>query len=162
MSSRLLRGIAPGLFCLALFACQAEQQLPLAEYNNRIVAELEMASRRMAAFYAGPRLSIEQVEGLDQYLQSAEASLQALPPYADDASLRDEALNLLAFYRRLCMEQNRSLINLTDDAYYTIEDSLLVLRIVASILVEENRSNSRLREKQETFARKHGLLLVVD
>jgi hypothetical protein len=158
----LLRGIAPGLLCLALSACQADQQPPLAEYNDRIATELEMASRRMAAFYAGPELSTDQLDALDDYLQSAEASLLALPPYRDDASLRDEALNLLAFYRRLCQEQNRSLINLTDDAYYTMEDSLLVVRIVASILVEENRSNTRLREKQEAFARKHGLLLVTE
>lgn len=142
--------------------CRKGDDIPVSAYNDRIVSELERASRRMAAFYAGPEMDTAHLAILEQYIQATRLRVSAIPPYREDPGLRDEAVNLLDFYERLCMEQSRSLVNLTGDQYYTIEDSLLVRRIVASILVEENRYNSRLRESQERFAREHGLLLVRD
>jgi len=151
-------------FCLAvgLAGCRPAEQLPVSEYNDRIVVELDRASRRMAAFYAGPDLDTAQISSLQTYLLSARGRIETMEPYDGDDAFRNQALEVLAFYDRLCREQSRSLISLTGDDYYTIEDSLLVRRIVASILVEENRNNARFHEAQKTFASKHGLVLVTE
>jgi len=155
------QGILTGIgLCIALAGCRPAEQVPVSEYNDRIVAELDRASRRMAAFYAGPRLDTAQISALQVYLKAASGRLETMEPYDGDDAFRSQALEVLSFYDRLCREQSRSLVSLTGDAYYTIEDSLLVRRIVASILVEENRNNARLIEAQKTFASKHGLVLV--
>ena len=143
-----------------LTTCRKGESLSVSAYNDRIVAELERASRRMSAYYAISDPEITQLDALQNYLNAARERILNLPPYQGDAAFRDEAIQVLDFYERLCKEQSRSLLNLTQDGYYTIEDSLLVRRIVASILVEEYRYNSRLLERQKEFAREHGLLLI--
>ncbi len=148
------------LLLVGVSACRQGESFTAVAYNDRIVAELDRASRRIAVYYTGPEYDLAQLEALQNYLLAARDRIAAMPPYDGDSSLRDEALNVMNFYVRLCREQSRSLISLTGDEYYTIQDSLLVRRIVASILVEENRYNAKLKEKQEAFARKYGLLLV--
>ncbi|MBI1192032.1 MAG: hypothetical protein GC205_02500 [Bacteroidetes bacterium] len=157
------QGFLSGL-CLAigLAGCRSAEQIPVSAYNDRIVVELDRASRQMAAFYDGPNLDTAQINALQIYLFAARGRIESMEPFDGDDAFRDQALEVLAFYDRLCREQSRSLISLTGDAYYTIEDSLLVRRIVASILVEENRNNARLYEAQKTFASKHGLVLVAE
>ncbi len=114
----------------------------------------------MAAFYAWPNPDKDHLEILENYLIDARERLTGFPDYKGDSDFLHEAINTLDFYMRLCREQNRSLVNLSSDQLYTIEDSLLIRRIIASILVEENRNNSRLLEQQKQFAIKHGMVLV--
>lgn len=133
-----------------------------AAHNDRIVQELDQASRRMANYYVASSNEAGPLDALDGYMTTASDRLRQLAPYRGDARLLDAGLNLLGFYSRLCQEQNRSLLDLTAEGYYTATDSLLVQRLLAAIVVEENRQNNRFIAVQDSFADLHGILLVED
>jgi hypothetical protein len=159
---RLPAVLTPLLLVPVLLAagCRGADAADAARHNDRIVLELEQASRRMAAFYTAREPDAGQLDALESYLAAAEDRLRGLPPHRRDDRLRREALGLVDFYARLCREQNRSLLDLTRGPYYTVADSLLVQRLLAAVLVEENRRNTRFLAVQDSFAGAHGLLLV--
>ena len=133
-----------------------------AAINDAIVLELEEASAQMAAFYADPYPEASTLISLESTLMATADRVRKIRDYRGDASLQEEALAILAFYQRLCQETNRSLLDLTTAAYYTVEDSLLTQRVLAVILVEEHRRNQRFLAIQDSFAVQYGILLVAE
>jgi hypothetical protein len=159
-------GMRPVLWALGLavllhsHACRQGEAMSAVEHNDLIVMELDQASRRMADYYVSSSRDAGPLDALASYMGTASDRLRQLPPYKGDDRLLDASLELLDFYKRLCQEQNRSLLDLTVEGYYTATDSLQVQRLLAAIIVEENRQNTRFLAMQDSFASQHGILLV--
>ncbi len=148
------------LFLLLLEGCRPGDRLSASAHNDRIVQELEQASLRMAQYYVAASRETGPLDALENYMTTASERLSQLAPYRGDKRLLNAGKDQLAFYARLCREQNRSLLDLTAEGYYTATDSLLVQRLLAAIIVEENRQNNRFIAIQDSFANQHGILLV--
>jgi hypothetical protein len=162
MSSRLCHVLLGALLLLSNGHCRRQSPADAALINDAIVLELEQASAKMAAFYADPRPETSMLVALESTLLATADRVKKIRSYRGDDSLQEEALAILDFYQRLCRETNRSLLETTMANYYTAEDSLLTQRLLAAILVEENRRNQRFLAIQDSFAVQYGILLVAE
>lgn len=148
------------MLCFFGQSCDRGADLSASRYNDLIIDEVHRANQKMTQFYTGPTDEPESHDALVSYIEMSRDRLANIGAYKDDNSLHEEAVKMIDFYRGLCDSKNIELIDATSGSFYTRQDSAKAILLLTEIVKENNRMNRSFEEVQQSFADRHGLLLV--
>lgn len=135
-----------------------------AEYNDYIVSRQSTLVRAMLEF---DKLSKDDLDAavnlLNRNAQDAELiiiEVKGMPPYKGDSSLRDAAVNLFSFYKRLYSVTYPQMIAIRKKGEaITDEDIAEIVRLSDKVTSEEEGLDKTLLEAQELFAQRNNMKL---
>ena len=135
------------------------------EYNDYIVARQTTLMKNIMKFISVAENDLDSAENmLDGYVKETGTmvnEIKGMPAFKGDSSLRDAAVNIFGFYKKIFDNDYRDFIHLRkeqDGTSQDIEDRIQA--IVKKIEEEEKGFDARFQSAQKDFARKNKMKLI--
>lgn len=156
-----------------LLACKTEQRKgangivykSAVEYNDYIVGRQTTLMRNIMDFVKVAESDLDSAEKmLDKYVKETGAmitEIKGMPPYKGDSTLRDAAVGIFGFYKKIFDKDYRDILHLRSEQDGTstdIEDR--IQQIVKNVEDEEKGFDNRFQSAQKAFARKNNMKLI--
>jgi hypothetical protein len=133
-----------------------------AEYNNYIIERQSVIMKDIAGFVRISNTSLDSAnQALDTYLPELDriiTEIQDMPAYKGDSSLRNTAVNLFSFYRKLFIQDYKQLILYwREHGRQTREGIDETKRVIDKITLEEETYDKSFHNTQKDFAERNNM-----
>ena len=135
------------------------------EYNDYIVSRQSRLMKNIMSFVQVAQSDLDSAERmLDIYVKETGAmvtELKGMPAFKGDSTLRDAAVSIFGFYRKIFDKDYRDILHLRSEQDGTnpeIEEQ--IQRIVKKVEEEEKGFDDRFQGAQKAFARKNKMKLI--
>lgn len=135
------------------------------EYNDYIVGRQSTLMKNIMNFVQVAQTDLDSAELLlDKYVKETGnmvKDIKGMPPYNGDSTLRDAAVSIFGFYKKIFDKDYREIIHLRkeqDGTSQDIEDR--INQIVKNVETEEIGFDDRFQSAQKDFAKKNKMKLV--
>lgn len=160
-------------FVFVLAACKNEQPKgangvtykSAVQYNDYIVSRQTKLMRNIMDFVKVAQTDLDSAElMLDNYVKETGTmvmDLKGMPAFKGDSALRDAAVSIFGFYKKIFDHDYRDIIHLRQDQEgdaTVIEER--IQQIVKNVEEEEKGYDSRFQGAQKAFAKKNNMKLI--
>lgn len=135
------------------------------EYNDYIVSRQSRLMKNIMSFVQVAQSDLDSAERmLDIYVKETGTmvtELKGMPAFKGDSTLRDAAVSIFGFYRKIFDKDYRDILHLRSEQDGTnpeIEEQ--IQRIVKKVEEEEKGFDERFQGAQKAFARKNKMKLI--
>lgn len=135
------------------------------EYNDYIVSRQSRLKKNIMSFVQVAQSDLDSAERmLDIYVKETGTmvtELKGMPAFKGDSTLRDAAVSIFGFYRKIFDKDYRDILHLRSEQDGTnpeIEEQ--IQRIVKKVEEEEKGFDERFQGAQKAFARKNKMKLI--
>lgn len=156
-----------------LFSCKQEQPKGAngvtyknaVEYNDYIVSRQSRLMKNIMSFVQVAQSDLDSAERLlDVYVKETGnmvTELKGMPAFKGDSSLRDAAVSIFGFYRKIFDKDYRDILHLRKEQDGTNPDiEEQIQQIVKKVEEEEKGYDDRFQGAQKAFARKNKMKLI--
>lgn len=135
------------------------------EYNDYIVSRQSRLMKNIMSFVQVAQSDLDSAERmLDLYVRetgSMVTELKGMPAFKGDSTLRDAAVSIFGFYRKIFDKDYRDILHLRKEQDGTNPDiEEQIQRIVKNVEQEEKGFDERFQGAQKAFARKNKMKLI--
>jgi hypothetical protein len=161
------------LTALLLVSCQNEKPKgangvtyqSAVEYNDYIVGRQTTLMKNIMNFVQVAQNDLDSAELLlDKYVKETSImvkDIKGMPPFKGDSTLRDAAVGIFGFYKKIFDKDYRDIIHLRkeqDGTSQDIEDR--INQIVKNVEEEEKGFDNRFQSAQKAFAKSNKMKLI--